>query len=274
MSHACIVSIFLHLPNLFLCRPHLKINHKTPGGGKRTIAKFVASTAMREKDRHDLNRRYVIMCAIDMRQEHMAQQRGFKLFLGKLSPEYATCPMNSTTFNNTLTDICGEVKNDVIEQLRKQRQSCMDHGYEGPFCGVQVDLTSAGRVKYCTASVSIIPPDFGGRRHLALGTRLFRGRHTFPDIRLWLQEVTIAVFWLNSVAWAQKNAQLRFWAPRRTMCYCISQQCDTPCSPSPGPYYNYSGALPILQRLVVIALYLICLPRHTPPLHTFLLPSS
>lgn len=166
---------------------------KTPASGRKTVRKSTSAKAgkISNSERRAGNRKYVIMCAIDMRPDYIAYQRGFKLFLGHFAPEYATNPMQGTTFNDILTDLRLEVKDEIVRQLKSQRESCLEHGHDGPFCGIQIALTTVGHVEYCTASCSIIPPNFGERLHLTLSARAFPGHHTYNNVKLWLQQVII-----------------------------------------------------------------------------------
>lgn len=147
---------------------------------------------MNDGERATANRAYVIFCAIDMRPQSMSTLDGYKLFVGNFSPEFSASPMHWTTFNNILIDLCDEVKNDIVGSLKLHRENCLEHGYEGAFCSLQVDLTTAGRLEYCTASCSIIPTDFGGVLRLALATRAFPRQHTDKHIKLWLEKVTLS----------------------------------------------------------------------------------
>lgn len=134
------------------------------------------------------------MSAIDMRTENVARQEGHRLFLGHFSPDYASDPMDETKFDQLLAAVCLEVKSDVINHLQRQREGCLLHGYDGPFCGIRVDMTHVGQVAYGTASCSIIPTNFSEVVHLVLGTRSFQGHHLDKQLQLWLKKVTNCSF--------------------------------------------------------------------------------
>lgn len=46
--------------------------------------RFTQPLAMLQKDPDDANRKFAIMCAMDLRPQHIAQQLGFKLFFRAL----------------------------------------------------------------------------------------------------------------------------------------------------------------------------------------------
>lgn len=114
---------------------------------------------------------------------------GYQIHVGGMSAALAAEPMHSSTFDDVLLEVCAEVKGGIVGLLMSQREAGVEMGYTGPFCGFQLDMATVAAVEYCTATVSLVPPDFRGVVRVALATSPFPRQHTYTDIQLWIEKV-------------------------------------------------------------------------------------
>jgi hypothetical protein len=147
--------------------------------------------AMDAKTRAIANRRFAIWCAVNLRPESMRNDVGFKLFTGILHPSYPSSTISAATFESSLTSVYTELVGNVKEAIRDHRQSCLDLGYEGPFLGAQMDLTTVANEECITLSVSFVPPNSAEITRLGIATKAFPGSHTADDIARWLRQVCL-----------------------------------------------------------------------------------
>ena len=141
--------------------------------------------------REAADRRYVIWCAIELRPERMIEGIGYKLHVGNLCPDYVTRAPSSATFDRHLTELYFEVRARVMDGIRLHRESCQALGYNGPFLGGQVDLTTVYGVEYITFSATYVAPKTTEITRANLATCDSPGKHTADDIKYWLEQVLV-----------------------------------------------------------------------------------
>ena len=108
------------------------------------------------------DRRYVAMCAVDIRPFSMFDTPAFRWYLGGFSPAYIQKPMHGTTIDRHLDGLVSDVRTAMTARLTEEYES---------------DATSTNNSEYCTVSFSWVPPDFSGMERVAFCTKEFPGRH-------------------------------------------------------------------------------------------------
>lgn len=106
------------------------------------------------KDR--LDRLSVIWCVRDGRPLEALKDIGHKLILSEFVPDYAASITSHATLDKIFTSLYDEAKASLIAKLKSVRDELQKAGYPGPFCSLQLDMTSIGNDEFCTASVSVI----------------------------------------------------------------------------------------------------------------------
>ena len=146
--------------------------------GKSPIEQALQKGAMLDSVRAQHNRRFMLWCIHDMRPFSVNMGLGFDLFVGGLSPLYAAQKMHHETLVNMMTAEYFKVKDIVKAALRDQWTSL---GSAGPFCSIQMDMTTTNNVSFCAMSVSFIAQCNSGKLELVkinLVTRAFPFEHT------------------------------------------------------------------------------------------------
>eukprot|EP00903_Cladosiphon_okamuranus_P014014 g13032.t1 len=93
----------------------------------------------------------------------------------------------------------------VVAKLMAQSESCRRLGWTGQFVALQVDSTGmaglggGGDEEVCTASISLVPEDFGGLVRLAIGARCFRrGEESHAAKEAWIRKLASDLFsWIR-----------------------------------------------------------------------------
>ena len=147
---------------------------KDKAAGTRSIQSFTYPT-LTDAAREKADRRFVLWSAVNFRPENMADDVGFKLFVGNLAPDYVARVMSRETFKDHLLSLYVEVKEEVLAEIKEHQESCLKMGYGGPFLGGQLDLTIISNEEYITFSVSFIPPGEVTIKRIGLATRAFPG---------------------------------------------------------------------------------------------------
>ncbi len=152
------------------------------------------------------------MCALQtLDPASLEASPGFWLFLDRLSPGYAAGKQAraaaAARTNAILRDLCEGIRREVAAALTAHSESCRRLGWAGPFVCLQLESTGKaapafgegtageGRDEHCsdevcTASVSFVPPDFGGLVRLAIGARcFFQGEEASDAKEAWVREV-------------------------------------------------------------------------------------
>ena len=106
------------------------------------------------KDR--LDRLSVIWCVRHGRPFEALKDVGHKLILSEFVPEYAASNTSHSALDKILTTLYDEGKAALVAKLKSVRDEFQQAGYSGPFCSLQLDLTSISNDEFCTASVSTI----------------------------------------------------------------------------------------------------------------------
>ena len=138
---------------------------KGKAAGTRSIQSFTYPT-LTDAAREKADRLFVLWSAVNFRSENMANDVGFKLFVGNLAPDYVARVMSRETFKDHLLSLYVEVKEEVLAEMKEHRESCLTMGYGGPFLGGQLDLTTISKEEYITFSVSFIPPGEVAIKHI------------------------------------------------------------------------------------------------------------
>lgn len=125
-------------------------------------------------ERTRLNRLYTVFNAIDLRQCSMNAGDGYKRFVGGMSSEYAAHPLHPTTFVTNLDEVYTETVATVTTDLKMLPDDCESIGCLGPFCSLQLDLTTMVNTEYCTAAVTFIPQEYTEIKRYTLAIQAFR----------------------------------------------------------------------------------------------------
>lgn len=162
--------------------------------GMAAMQAALARGKMQPAVRTQHNRRLMLWCVLDMRPFNVSMGLGFDLFVGGLAPLYAAEKMNRQTLVNMMTEEYFAVKGKVIDGLRTQWESM---GGSGPFCSLQMDMTTTNNVAFCTINVSYISKADSGKFELTkvnLVTRSFPHDHKAVQIEDWVKHVTNEFF--------------------------------------------------------------------------------
>lgn len=159
------------------------------------------------KEKEELHTRYVIMCCVDIRPFSMASQPGFQYFIGGLHPSYAQSTIHHSTMERILDDLAKKVRAGIIAKLEEHINSAKELGYDGPFFGLQSDMTSTSGTEFCTLAVSFVPKGATEMERLTLTTKAFPGRHTADDIVPWLRKVSSGIDVLNFATFVSSHVQ-------------------------------------------------------------------
>ena len=104
-----------------------------------------------------LDRLSVIWCVRDGRPlESLKDDVRHKLILSKFVPEYAASDTSHPTLDKVLASLYDEAKSSLVAKLKGVRDELQQIGYSGPFCSLQLEMTSINNDEFCTASVSVI----------------------------------------------------------------------------------------------------------------------
>lgn len=76
--------------------------------------------------------------------------------MSEFAPEYAASDTSHPTLDKILTSLYDEAKASLVAKLKGARDELKKMGYSGPFCSLQMDMTSISNDEFCTASVSVI----------------------------------------------------------------------------------------------------------------------
>lgn len=151
--------------------------------------------AMSKKQREEQDRRYVILCASEMRPISMSSGAAFQYFIGGLSPSYVSQTIHQTTIDRHLDALFMEVKTAITVKLQEHVTSVRKMGWYGPCVSAQVDLTTANNVEYATMSLSWVPQDWSEMERVTVCTKAFPGRHTQEELEPWLRKVSFTFFY-------------------------------------------------------------------------------
>ena len=165
-----------------------KNNGKSKAAGIRSI-QSITYPALSETGRKKANRRFVLWGTVNFRPENMLHNVGFKIFVGNLAPDYVARVMIPETFKDHLMTLYVEVRDKVMAEIEEHRQSCLKVGYQGPFRGGQLGLTTIANEEYITFSVSFIPVGEVTVKRNGLATRAFPGQYTATDVTFWVEKV-------------------------------------------------------------------------------------
>lgn len=121
-----------------------------PGGRSKT-------TVLTPQLKARLDRLSVIWCARSGRSWEALNDVGYKLLLSEFVPDYVASTMSQPTRDKILTSLYNDAKASLVAELKTVRDDLKSQGYKGPFCSLQLDMTSIGNDEFCTASVSLIP---------------------------------------------------------------------------------------------------------------------
>ena len=127
--------------------------------------------------RKQMNRHMVAWCVLDGRPWVMGGDLDFKMLMAPMVPEYAATTPAASTLEKILEDMYIEVKARVIEVLRSHDVELTKSEYSGPFCSLQLDLTTNANQEYCTALVCLLSMGPSRPVRLNLATWLFPGTH-------------------------------------------------------------------------------------------------
>ena len=103
-----------------------------------------------------LDRLSVIWCVRDGRPFEALKDVGHKLLLSEFAPEYAASDISHGTLDKILSSLYDDAKAALVTKLKRARDALSKMGYSGPFCCLQLDMTSVSMDEFCTASVSVI----------------------------------------------------------------------------------------------------------------------
>ena len=161
-----------------------------PGDSSQATLDIKVFRQMSPELKETQNRRYVAMCAIELRPYSMSASPAFQHYLGGFSPAYVTETIHPSTIDRILGELCSEVGAAMKAMLAAQYESVKKMGWTGPWVSLQVDATSTRNTEYYTVSFSWIAEDWSKRKQVAFCTRAFPGRHTAEDVAPWLRNVS------------------------------------------------------------------------------------
>ena len=98
----------------------------------------------------------MIWCVQSGRPWRALRDPGHKLLLSEFVPEYAATDISHAALDKILLEMYQTAKTSLVAQLKEAYEELKKIGYHGPFCCLQLDLTSIGTDEFCTASVSVI----------------------------------------------------------------------------------------------------------------------
>lgn len=98
----------------------------------------------------------MIWCVQSGRPWRALRDPGLKLLLSEFVPEYAATDISHAAMDKILLEMYQTAKTSLVAQLKEAYEELKKIGYHGPFCCLQLDLTSIGTDEFCTASVSVI----------------------------------------------------------------------------------------------------------------------
>ena len=76
--------------------------------------------------------------------------------MSEFAPEYAASDISHGTLDKILSSLYDDAKAALVTKLKRARDALSKMGYSGPFCCLQLDMTSVSMDEFCTASVSVI----------------------------------------------------------------------------------------------------------------------
>lgn len=179
-------SRFLPVPTLATTRRAGVSRNQKKGKGAITA---LLHRPLSLEQQQEQDRRYVAMCAVDLRPYNMSATAAFQHWLGGYSPELVKKTIHRTTINKNLESLCADVRAVMTAKLAAHYESVKKRGWTGPWISMQCDATSTNNTEYYTVSFSWVPEDWSGMERVAFCTRAFPGKHTAAEVEPWLREV-------------------------------------------------------------------------------------
>ena len=78
------------------------------------------------------------------------------MIIEEWEPMFAATTPSFETLDKVLREMFCTAKADVIKIIQSVRDDNNKKGYEGPFCSLQLDLTTKSNVEYIAASIQLI----------------------------------------------------------------------------------------------------------------------
>ena len=103
-----------------------------------------------------LDRKSMIWCVRNGRPWAALQDAGLKLILSEFVPDYAASSTSHGVLDKILSSMYDDAKASLVKTLEQVHTDLKERGYNGPFCSLQLDLTSVASNEFCTASVSVV----------------------------------------------------------------------------------------------------------------------
>lgn len=111
---------------------------------------------MAEDQTERLHRKYVTWCIANGMPWEALDNIGFKLIVAECDPALAAATPSCETLDRVLREMHGAAKAKLVEILEGSRIDNKNKGYDGPFCSLQLDLTSRADVEYVALSARLI----------------------------------------------------------------------------------------------------------------------
>lgn len=103
-----------------------------------------------------IHRKYVVWCVVNGRPWKAIDDIGLKLIIAEWDPGFAATTPTFDTLDKVLREMYCTAKTELVEILQSARKDNKKKGYDGPFCSLQLDLTSKANVEYIAASVQLV----------------------------------------------------------------------------------------------------------------------
>ena len=111
---------------------------------------------MAEGQTERLHRMYVTWCVVNGMPWKALDDIGFKLIIAEWDPLLAAATPSFETLDGVLRKMYRTARAEIVDVLNSVRGDNKKKGYDGPFCGLQWDLTSRANVEYVALSVHLI----------------------------------------------------------------------------------------------------------------------
>ncbi|CAN0547022.1 unnamed protein product, partial [Laminaria digitata] len=132
---------------------------------------------MPDAQKERLHRKYVIWCVVNGRPWSAISDVGLKLIIAEWDPAFAAATPHPDTLKKILVSMYHAAKEVVVGIIKTAHSENKERGYDGPFCSLQMDLTTVANVEYATASINLVRWGDTTPTRLSLAVRAFHGTH-------------------------------------------------------------------------------------------------